>query len=178
MLRSFFAVVWLAAGVGWAYWAHRHLLRLHGATRSGRFLANWIGCTLYLVGVGSVIVLTNDGWHQGRRGDSSWYPPMTWPQALAIALVAGLLIGAAMTFADSLPRVAWAAPAPAPEPAHFPPSYVTDVLEAEGRASPDECRRLARHLLKTSRRVRQPLPPALDDFAQRHLPTGYFSRGV
>jgi polyhydroxyalkanoate synthesis regulator phasin len=46
---------------------------------------------------------------------------------------------------------------------------VNDILEAEGKASKDECKRMARALMRQQKRTKQALPEALVEFVGRHL---------
>jgi hypothetical protein len=171
LLRVLMALAWLAMGAAWGYWAHTRVLRGRPVTRARRFVANWAGATCYLLGVAGLLVISGEGKLQRSRG--TWIR-WEWPEALAAALAGGLLFGVVAAFrrpaADDLAAL--------PDPPEFPDTYVREILAAEAAASADECRRLARRLVKRARRSGQALPPPLAEFVRRHLPAGYIPGGV
>jgi hypothetical protein len=167
MTRNLFALAWLALGLGWGWWAYERLRAMRGRTRAGSFLAHGARMALWGLGVGGMLVLGGDGWQRGGGPSHRW----RWPDALALA-AAGGLFGGLLGLVPNPRAEALAEAADALDAEPFGGDYEAEVLAAEGRASADECRRMARRLVTESRRRGRPLPAGLQAFVGRHRPRG------
>jgi len=173
-LRNCIAVVWFILGAGWGYWAYRFLARRYGRRRFGRFSANWAAMTGLFLGMGGCSVLWNGGHseHLTRQGYFATYD-WHWPEALGFALTCGLLVGGLLTWRRPLSSYAFDIPS---NETFIDSDEVQEILSLEKRASAEECRRLAESLLKQSRRRLQPLPPEVEQFVERYIPTAIVKR--
>jgi hypothetical protein len=161
------ACVWFLVAAGWGTWAFLRLRRERSHTRFGRFLANWVGITGYLVGLAGFWVLvpaTDDRLSRGGAFREPYLP--TWGEALGIAIGAGLVIGALIT----LLSIGTSLDTPDPVDEAFPADFVEDVLADEREASQDQRRRTAAMLLDEAERSGERLPNALDRYVRRNAP--------
>jgi len=160
-------LVWIAAAIFTALTGYqiRHIIRrsygTHIVARFGAEIIGWLG---YLFGTAILLVQTNGGWHTGR-GDPIG-SRFDWSDTIPITLIlTGLLAVGNFVRLELGGEV----PAETGDEVAFPLNYVDEILESEGRASKEECKRMARALVRRAKQTGQPLPPLLDEFVSRHL---------
>jgi hypothetical protein len=159
--------LWIAAAVVVAliaYQLRRLLRKKFGARLFGRLLGELTGWVGYFLAITLVLVKTNEGWQDGFP--NVFGTRHHWSDTLPLALALGALM--AVINLIRLERAGEISTSTGDESA-FPTSYVNDILEAEGKASKDECKRMARALMRQQKRTKQALPEALVEFVGRHL---------
>ena len=161
MTNALWIAVAVAVGVlGFVMrWSVRRQLGRWALARLVGELFAWYG---YIGGIAIVAVQTNGGWSVGRSGVPF---RSTWPEEGPIYLVVATLGAVGFFLYGERRGVDWLGDVSDP----FPATYVAVVLDGEASSSKEECRRMARRLKRIARKSRQPLPPGLVEFVDRHL---------
>jgi len=120
-------------------------------------------------GLGGLFVLWTGGRGGGEWSRGVYVEPYQWhwTGGLALAIGGGLVAGALLTWFRRPTSYTFDIPSEHP--------FISDdesqaILEAESRATADDCRQLAERLVAEARLRHKPLPYEIDLFVQRHLP--------